>query len=402
MPHFVCRLASDDGKVLSQTFFATSAHECRRYYEDQGLCVLSVKRDWKNVRIPLLPFEKKIKDRDFIMYNQELVALLKAGYPVLKSIEIIISRVKNINLKERLLRVEEEIKGGKSLSEAFLPFEKEFSRVYIASLMAGEKSGSLPDTIKRFIDYAKVIDETKRRIRSALMYPTLLIVFSAILMFILINFILPRFATFYMSFESELPSVTKGLISFALFARNNLLFFIAFLLIVFLVYIRLGRKEEGQVFIDRAKLKIPYAKKVWLESSISLFCRTLGLLIGGGISLIQSIGIANKAVPNRFLIRKMQDLPEFIKNGESLSESLKKADFFPPLSLDMIRIGESSANLEGMLFDVADVYDERIRSKIDRFVSLIEPVIIILMGLIVAAMLLSVYLPIFNIIRVAQ
>ena len=402
MPYFNCRLATDEGKVLSQTFFATSAKECRRYYEEKGLCVLSIKRDWKTIQIPLLPFEKKIKDRDFIMYNQELIALVKAGYPVLKSIEIIISRIKNVHLKELLMKVEKEIKGGKSLSEAFVPFERDFSKVYIASLMAGEKSGNLAGTVKRFIDYAKVIDETKSRIKSALMYPTLLIGFSLVLLGILINFILPRFADFYGSFESELPQVTKTLISFAVFARSNIWIFLGLVVISFFVYVRLKGKEEGEIFIDRLKMKIPYGRTIWLESSVSLFCRTLGLLLGGGISLIQSIGIAIQAVPNKFLIQRMGDLPDSIRNGESLSDSLRDTGYYPPLALDMIRIGESSANMEGMLSDVAEVFDDRIRAKIDRFVSLIEPVIIIFMGLIVAGMLLSVYLPIFNIIRVTR
>ncbi|MFC2157638.1 type II secretion system F family protein [Acidobacteriota bacterium] len=402
MPYYICRLASDEGKVLSRTFFATAARECRRHYEEQGLCVLSVKRDWKTIQIPLLPFEKKIKDRDFIMYNQELIALVKAGYPVLKSIESIISRVKNVHLKELLMKVEKEIRGGKSLSEAFSPFERDFSKVYIASLMAGEKSGNLAGTVKRFIDYAKVITETKARIKSALMYPTILVGFSFILLGILINFILPRFADFYGSFESELPQITKMLIAFSMFAKSNIWIPIGLFIILSVVYLRLKLKAEGEILIDRMKMKIPYARMVWLDSSISLFSRTLGLLLGGGISLIHSIGIAIQAVPNKYLIKKMKDLPDNIRNGESLSDSLKKTGFFPALALDMIRIGESSANMEGMLSDVAEVFDDQIKVKIDRFVSLIEPIIIIFMGLIVAGMLLSVYLPIFNIIRVTR
>ncbi len=160
--------------------------------------------------------------------------------------------------------------------------------------------------------------------------------------------------------------------------------------------------DKSAILLDKLKLKIPYVRSIWTESAVSLFCRTLGLLLEGGISLLSSIGVASKAVPNKYLLEKTKPLPEFIKNGESLSESLKKAEFFTPLALDMMRIGETSANLEGMLAEVADVYDERIRSRIDTFVSLIEPVIIILMGLIVTVMLLSVYLPIFNIIKVAQ
>lgn len=402
MPYYLCRLAVEDGKVLSQSFLASSAKDCRKHFEQEGYCILSVKKDWRKIRIPSFPFEKKVKDRDFIMLNQELVALIKAGYPVLKSLETIVSRAKNIHLKELLIKVENEIRAGKSLSEAFAPFEKSFSSVYIASLMAGERSGNLAGTVSRYIDYAKIISQTKSRIRSALTYPVLLLIFSFLLLGVLVNFVLPRFSDFYADFESELPAITRGLISFSLAARSNLLAVGAFIVLVAVVYSQLKKRARMLVVRDRIKLKTPYGGKIWYESGVSLFCRTLGLLLEAGITLLSSIGVATQSIPNRFLVEKLSQLPEHIKNGESLSESLSKSGVFPTLSLDMIRIGETSANLQGMLREVADFYDERIRAKIDTFVSLIEPVIIIFMGLLVAAMLLSVYLPIFNIIRVAR
>jgi len=402
MPYFQCRLATKEGHSFSQSFLASSHEEAKKYFESEGLCVLAVKRDWRRIEVPALPFKRKIKDRDFIMFNQELVALIKAGYPVLKGIDIIISRIKNIQLKEILMKVESEIRAGKSLSEAFLPFEKHFSKVYTASLMAGERSGNLAGTITRFIDYAKVIAQTKSSIRAALTYPTLLFFFSLGLLAILINFILPRFSSFYADFEAELPAITRGLMAFAVAVRDHLLYIFIFIVVLILAYFQMRKREKTNIILDRIKLKIPYVSGIWQESGVSLFCRTLNLLLEAGISLLSAVGISIQAVPNKFLMKKMDNLPEYIKNGESLSESLSKADFFAPLALDMIRVGETSANLEGMLADVADVYDERIRTKIQTLVSLIQPIMIICMGLLVAAMLLSVYLPIFNIIRITR
>jgi len=361
---------------------------------------LSVKKDWKRIQLSPLSFKKQIKDRDFIMFNKELVALIRAGYPVLKSIEVILSRIKSIQLKEVLMKVKNEIRGGKSLSEAFLPYEKYFSKVYTASIMAGESSGNLAGTLSRYIDYAKVIVQTKSRIKAALTYPTLLILFSLGLLAVLINFILPSFARFYTDFEADLPAITRGLMAFSISVRNNLLYIVIFIFLLTLVYFRMKKREKTEIFLDRIKLKIPYGRKIWLESGVSLFSRTLSLLLEAGISLISSIGIATKSIPNKFLVKKMNNLPEYIKNGESLSNSLAKTGSFDLLALDMIRIGEESANLEGMLADVAEVYEERIKTKVETFVSLIEPIIIIFMGLLVATMLLSVYLPIFNVIRV--
>jgi len=402
MPYYVCRVATEDGSVISESFLSPSYNECRKRFEEQGFCVLSIKRDWKKIEIPLLPFEKKIKDKDFILFNQELVALIKAGYPIVKSIDVILNRIKNHHLKELLMAIQSDIRAGKSLSEAFAPYEDQFSTVYIASLMAGERSANLDATIKRYIDYAKIISITKSKIRAALTYPTLLLFFSLLLLLILLNFVIPRFSQFYADFDSQLPSVTRSLMAFSFFVRGHFLHLFGFLFLLFIGYIMMKRKERTRILLHRAKLRIPYGRAIWLESAISLFCRTLSLLLEGGISLLTATGIASKAVPNKFLQYLMRGIPDSIKNGESLSGSLEKAQFFTPLAIDMIRIGESSANLEGMLADVADVYDERIRGRIDTFVSLIEPVVIIFMGLIVATMLLSVYLPIFNVIQVMQ
>ncbi|MDH7513370.1 MAG: type II secretion system F family protein [Clostridiales bacterium] len=402
MPYFICRIAAEDGRHLMQSFLASSAEECRRHFESEGYCVLSVRKDWKKAALPSLAFEKKIKDKDFIMFNQELMALLRAGYPVLKSLELVTSRTKNLHLKELLTKVDADIRSGKALSEAFSPYEKDFGRVYTASLMAGEQSGSLPTAIARYIDYAKVIAGTKSRIRAALVYPTLLVVFSAILMAILINFILPRFSAFYADFEAQLPAITRFLVGLATALKNLTPYLLVLVSASVLALFRLRKNETVGLFLEKLKLKIPYARQVWTETAISLFSRTLGLLLEAGISLLPAVPIACQAIPNKHLVRKTKTVADDIRNGQSLSDSLNRTGFFSFLAIDMIRIGETSANLHGMLREVADVYDDRIQAKINTLVSLIEPVVIIFMGLVVAMMLLAVYLPIFNIIRITR
>ncbi|HSA94772.1 MAG TPA: type II secretion system F family protein, partial [Acidobacteriota bacterium] len=337
-----------------------------------------------------------------VLFNQEFVALIKAGYPILRSLETISARAKNIHLREILLDVAGEVKKGKALSEAFQPYEKLFSPVYTASLMAGEKGGNLPAAIGRYIQYIKVIVQTRARVKSAMTYPTILLVFSLVLLGILVNFVLPQFAEFYKSFEADLPRITKIVMGAAI-ALNRFWFLpLALAVAAAALIVRMRRRPDFRVRLDRAKLRVPFGKTIWLESGVSLFSRTLGLLLEAGISLLGAIGIAIQAVPNAWMVRHMQGIPDHIKNGESLSDSVAQAEAFPPLAVDMIRIGENSANLQGMLGDMADFYDERVRGRIETLVTLIEPVVIIFMGLVVASMLLSVYIPIFNIIRVAR
>lgn len=402
MPYYQCRIAGEDGRVDVRSALAPSAEECRKAIEAEGALVLSVRRDWRRLGGQGLRLGRKVKDRDIILFNQELVALIKAGYPILKSLEVISVRAKNIFLREILIKVAEEVKRGKALSEAFLPYEKLFSPVYTASLMAGEKGGNLPGSLGRYIQYAKMVTQTRAKIKSAMTYPTILIVFSFILMGLLVNFVLPQFADFYKSFEADMPRITRIIMSFATATSRRWYVMVAAVAALAFLLARLRRRQDFRYQMDRVKLRVPFGRTIWLESGISLFSRTLGLLLEAGISLLSAIGIAIQAVPNAWMVRHMQVVPDHIKNGESLSESLAKAGTFPALALDMVRIGESSANLQGMLGDMADFYDERVRGKIETLVNLVEPIVIIFMGLVVAAMLLSVYIPIFNIIRIAR
>jgi type IV pilus assembly protein PilC len=402
MPYFSCRVVGEDGRVVTRDVLATSAGECQKSLSGDGLLVLSVRRDWKAIQAQGIRLGRKIKDRDFILFNQELVALIRSGYPVLRSLEAISGRLKNIYLRELLMKVADEVKLGKALSEAFLPYEKSFGTVYTASLMAGERSGNLPGAITRYVQYAKVIAQTRSRIRSALAYPTLLLIFGFILFGILVNFILPRFSGFYQDFQAQLPGITRFIMSVSLAVNAHWYLVPAIVAAIALIVLSRRRRPDFRLKLDRLKLRVPYGKAIWLESSISIFSRTLGLLLEAGITLLQAIGIAIQSVPNAHLSRLMAGVPDSLKNGEGLSESLAKSGAIPPLALDMIRIGEASANLQGMLGDVADFYDDRIRVKIDTLVSLIEPVIIIFMGLVVAGMLLAIYLPIFNVIRITR
>jgi type IV pilus assembly protein PilC len=402
MPYYSCRAAGEDGRIVTRSVLASSAEECLKSLEDEGFLVLAVSRDWKTLRSQGVRFGRKIKEKDFILFNQELVALIKSGYPILRSLEAISGRLKNIYLRELLNKVIDEVKLGKALSEAFLPYEKTFGTVYTASLMAGERSGNLPGALTRYVQYAKVISQTRSRIRSAMAYPTILIIFAFILFSILVNFILPRFAGFYEDFQAQLPGITRLIMSVSMAVNAHWYVAVAVFALLTIFFLSQRRRPDFRFRLDRLKLHTPYGRGIWLESSVAIFSRTLGLLLEAGITLLQAIGLAIQAVPNSFLGLKMKDVPSFIKNGEGLSDSLAKSEALPLLALDMIRIGETSANLQGMLSEVADFYDDRVRVKIDTLVSVIEPVVIIFMGLVVAGMLLAIYLPIFNVIRITR
>ncbi len=400
MPLFYCRFLTADGKLVREVIQAPTAVECRSRLEAEGFCVLSIRKEFR-----LKGFyigRRSFKPQEFILFNQELVALLRAGYPVLKSLELVEKRIENPVLREIIQKIEDEVRAGKALSEAFSAFGKYFSRVYIASLMAGEKSGNLPGSIARYIQYAKIIEQTRTRVRYALLYPTLLVLFSLVLIGILVGLVLPRFAAFYADFSAQLPSITVWLMTVATFIRQKLKWILASFAILILLFVLLKKRKGFFMWWERLKMKMPVASRLLQDSSVALFSRTLGLLLEAGISLLASVEVAAQAVPNRYLTSRLEKVAENLRNGQSLHDSLSETRVFPELALDMVRIGENSANLPGMLTEVADFYDERLRDRIQILVSLIEPVIIIFIGLVAAAMILSIYLPIFNIIRLTR
>lgn len=402
MPSFLCRLTADDGRIFTRALAAPSALDVRSHFEAEGLCVLSIKRDWRRPQIGAFSLERRIKPREFIMFNQELMALLRAGYPVLKSLDVIAGRAKNSVLKDALGKVREDVRHGKALSESFAPFERQFSKIYTAALMAGEQSGNLPETIGQFVHYAKTIDQTRRRLKSAMTYPVLLFVFSLGLLGVLLTFVLPNFASFYADFEAQLPFITIALIDVSVFIRRFSWLWLLLGIALVVAYSRLNRREGTRLWLDRQKLRFPLVRTIMSDSAVSLFSRTLSLLLGAGVSLLAAVGLASRSIPNKYITSRTMTIPSAIQNGESLSEAMGKTEVFPSLALDMVRIGETSANMGGMLGEVAQVYDERIQSRVDTLVSLIEPIVIIFMGLLVAAMLLAVYMPIFNIIQVTR
>jgi type IV pilus assembly protein PilC len=402
MPDYTCRVVDDSGRVSVRSLSARSPKECRSRLEAEGRLVLAVRRDWRRPWLVRLELGRKIKDRDIILFNQEFLALLRAGYPILRSLEAIAARVRNVHLQDILNKAAEDIRLGKSLSEAFRPHEKHFLAVYTASLLAGERSGNLPETVSRYIKYLKTVSETRSRIRSAMIYPTLILLFGLFMMALLLNFVLPRFADFYLSFEAELPWLSRSVMSLAVFLNRHWYLPAGLIVIAAVAFTRLRKRADFRVRLDALKLRVPFGRKIWAESAVSFFSRTLGLLLEAGIPLLQASGIAISAVPNASLLSRLRGLPDSIKNGQGLADSLQATGVFPSMALDMIRIGENSANLTGMLADLADFFDERVRDRISTLVSLVEPVVLILMGVMVAGMLLSVYLPIFNIIRVAR
>jgi type IV pilus assembly protein PilC len=401
MSEFICRLGTPTGEIVTRIVEASAADEARTALEREGYRVFSIGSASGGLT-SMLPFgsssgKPRIKQADFLLFNQQFSALLRAGIPVLQSVELLKVRSKSGTLRNILADVEERIKSGSSLSEAF-EAQGVFPRIYTASLLSGETSGALDDVLMRYVDYLRRSVGLARKLRGALAYPIFLLVAAAIMVAFLTIYIIPQMSMLFRSLSANrgLPTITLFVLSISNFLAGNFLWLAPLTLILgFALYIYL-RTEAGRHLVHRGLLKLPVVGQLVRQMAMAQLARSLSTLLAGGITVPDSWEIASQALNNLELRRKSQIVLPLIREGRGFTESLEKAEWLPELGLDMIGIGERSGSLREMLDEVAIFYDAEAEVKLEQLTTLLEPIILVIMAAIILVILLAIYLPIID------
>ena len=394
-----CRLGTTSGEILEGVYVAQSEAALRRELEDKGLHVLSLK---PRLGVHGLSFggARQIKRREFLVFNQELATLLKAGMPLVQSLDILRTRLTNPLFKSVLDDVHEKVRAGTALSDAFAAHGDLFPSVYTASLMAGERAGNLDSVLRRFVAYSKTVDTVRSRTISAMIYPVILIGLAVFLVGVIVVKVVPTFTEFYSSFEAELPLSTRVIVAVSDVIRSQLLLIVigfAAAGIAFFSWIR--RPGHGAQF-DRLLLKLPWVGKSFHKFSTSQISRTMATLLGGGIPLVNAIEISARASGNRFIGQELDIVATRVREGQSFAATLLERNTVPDVAIKMIEVGESTGALTEMLNSLADFYDEEIETEVGRFAQVIEPAMLVIMGIVIAGIVLALYLPLFQLTSV--
>jgi type IV pilus assembly protein PilC len=400
---FRCRLGTPGGEIIEGVYAAESEDRLRREFEDKGLYVLGIQRAGRlAVGSLALPTRNKVATREFLVFNQELATLLKAGMPLVQSLDILRRRVSNPLFKSVLDDVHERVRAGNSLSEAFEAHGALFPGVYTASLMAGEKSGNLEQVIRRYVAYVKVIETVRRKTISALVYPIVLLLLSLVVVSILVLRVVPQFGGYYEQFGQELPLSTRIIVSISKFAGTYFgLIVVSSVGIAVAFWLWLKRPGQRERF-DRWILSLPALGPVARKFATSQSSRTLATLLGGGIPLVNAIDVAARSISNQYMARELQTAAQQVREGRSLAAAMTDSGAFPDVALKMVEVGEQTGALQEMLNSLSDFYDEEIETNLDRFVTLVEPILLIIMGMVIAGLLLALYMPLFNLSNVIR
>jgi type IV pilus assembly protein PilC len=408
MPEFVCRVGTSEGRMVTRTIEAASEEAVRAELERQGARLFSA-RPSRLGRLDLRPgslvprassFRSKgrVKIHEFLVFNQELVALLKAGLPVVSGLDILLERQKNPHFRRILVDVREQLVAGTALSDAFLSHGDAFPRLYATSLKAGERSGEVEKVLRRFLGYQKILGQVKRKVTGALVYPAVLIGLSLGLIIILMTYVIPRFTEFFSGFGGDMPALTVAVIGTANFMKAHLLEIALGTVAVALLFSRWRRTDQGIRVVHGLLLKVPVIGVVLHEFSLSQFARSLSTLVGAGTPLVPALEISTGSIGNRKVSDAVASVVPKVRQGAELWRSLEETGQFTSLAVEMIKVGEATGALEDMLTNVSDFYDEAIEARLQTIINLIEPFILIVMGGVIATILLSVYLPMFTIL----
>jgi type IV pilus assembly protein PilC len=398
MSEFVLRYADTAGEVHSQTAKGASEQEIRERYTRQGFLVYSVKPKSSGISLSgeiRIPGRKRLNLEKFLIFNQQFVTLIRAGLPILKALDLLAERLTDPKLTPYVNSVRDDVRRGTLLSEAFR-MQGIFPKIYVTSIMAGEKSGSLTEVLERYITYQKLSLSVRKKVLVSLMYPTVLILLVILLMVFLVTYVVPSFATLYSSMSAQLPTITLYLIAIGTTARNYVLLGGGAVFGLIGLFVWWSRGEAAREKIDRVKVKTPLFGDIWVKYQVAQFSRVLSTLLTGGIPLVQGLETAGDSLGTPLLGKILEKAGKMVREGQPLSSSLAQTGIFPELSVDMIEVGESTGALPAMLTSVAEFYEDDVNTKMTAALSLIEPAIMIFMGMFVAFVLIALYLPIFS------
>src|SRR6266567_4366851 len=391
MAEFVIKLADERGRVQEQVQTASTAEELRARFAHAGYHVFSVKS-----RSGLTGLSRrKVKLEPFLIFNQQFLTLIRAGLPILGSLQMLAKIQKNAHFSAQLEDVTNRVKTGEALSSAF-ESQSGFPVMYTTTLLAGERSGNLQEVMERYVNFQRVSLTFRKKLISSLIYPGVLLTLVCGLMIFMFTVVVPQFAKLYDQLGNRLPGITLDLLAFGTFMQHNVLWILLALLVAGFFLWRFSLTDKGRDFVDTVRIKMPIGGKIWVKYQVAQFSRTLSTLLTGGLPLVPSLETAARSIASRKVSRAVMTSIETVREGKSLAESMTQTGAFPTLASEMIAVGEQTGALPAMLNSVAEFFEEDVATALTAALALIEPAILIIMGIVVVFILISLYLPIFS------
>lgn len=396
MAEYLVKVADERGHMLEQVENARSEAELRDRFSQQGYFVYEVKpRGLLNSGTLQLPGRNRIKIAQFVIFNQQFVTLIRAGLPILNAFDLLIKRQKPGMLKSLLEDVRDRVKSGELLSDAF-DAQGVFPKIYTTTLLAGEKSGNLEEVLNRYVGFQRMAISFRKKLAASMVYPALLVTMVVVMLVFMMTYVVPRFADLYDQLGAKIPAITVFMVNVGRMTQKYFVFALAVIVLGAIGIWRYTKTPAGATRIDRIRISLPLLGGIWLKYQVAIFARMMATLLSGGLPLVPALETAGASMQSRYVANALNYATQKVREGRPLAKSLEETKAFPDLTVEMIEVGESTGALPAMLTSIAEFFEEDVQNALAAAMSLIEPIILIFMGTIVAFVLVSLYLPIFT------
>jgi type IV pilus assembly protein PilC len=395
MAEYLVKIADERGKMVEQVENGYSESEVRERFVQQGYLVYWVKPRGVFSKGEFKFRRGKVRQSQFVIFNQQFLTLIKAGLPILNSLDLLIKRQKDARLRNILENVRDRVRGGELLSDSFSA-QGVFPKIYTTTLMAGEKSGNMEEVLSRYISFQRMALTFKKKLAVSLVYPTLLVSVVICMLVFLVTYVVPQFAKLYENLGAKLPAITELMLALGTNAQEYAPFALVGAVVAGVLLWRWRSTDNGAEAMDRALLTMPVVGQIWLKYQVASFSRMLSTLLQGGLPLVPSLETAGASMSSRRILNGVRKAAGRVREGQGLAKSLEQQEIFPDLSVEMIEVGESTGALPAMLNSVAEFYEEDVQTALGAAMALIEPVLLIVMAVFVGGVLISLYLPIFT------
>lgn len=395
---FVWKGRSPSGEILSGEYVTDNKQELVGYLRKRKIIITSLKQKSKEISFQM-PWEKKVSVKDMGIFTRQFATMINSGLPMVQCLDILCSQTEKPFFKDVIGSVMNDVEGGKTLAEA-LGKHKAFSDLYVNMVEAGEAGGILDLILGRLAFYLEKADKLNRKVKAALTYPAVVFFVSMGATIFMLMFIIPTFARMFSDFGGELPLPTKIVMGLSDFLRSWWWMCVIVISGIVFLFKRFYATETGRRKVDRFSLNVPVLGVVIRKSSIARFTRTLGTLISSGVPILNGLDITSRTAGNKIVEDAIKATKESISRGNTIAAPLKESGVFPAMVTQMIAVGEQTGALDDMLEKIANFYDDEVETAVDGLTSIIEPIMIVVMGTMVGGMLIAMYMPMFKLINV--
>jgi len=396
MPVYVWEGKTPRGTTQKGEMQAVNEAAVRSLLRGQRIQVTKVKAKPKDIFENVGFLKPRVKGKSLAVFTRQFATMIDAGLPLIQGLDILGSQEPNPTLKQAIVKIKGDVESGSTLSNAIKKHPKIFSDLYVSLVAAGEMGGMLDSILSRLASYIEKAEKLKSKVKGALVYPSVVLTVSIIVIAVLLIFVIPVFQEMFEGLGGELPALTQAIVDLSNFLQNYIIYIIAMIVALYFAFAKVRSTKKGRVIVDKTLLGLPIFGDLLKKSAVASFSRTLATMTTSGVPILDALGIVAMTTGNKVIEKAILDTKTSISEGKTLTEPLARSGIFPPMVTQMISVGESTGALDTMLEKIADFYEDEVDAAVDALTSLIEPFMMVFLGGTIGTMLAAMYLPIFK------